>query len=143
MAVDVRLRSNALAKRGSFLLEGLFTVVFGAAAFFFMPRSPAACRFLSQQDKHVIEQLLLADGGGETREDPFSWRDVRSAFYSPVVLLMGLSFFASGTTLFGLAGASSVCAWDERSQVFGAADPQSSSLVPCRRWATLRRGHSS
>lgn len=101
--IKTPIRGNTNGWPWIFLLEGIFTVLVGLGAFFLMPRSPAACRFLSASDKHVIEQLLLADGAGETREDKFSWSDVRAAFTSPVVLLTGICFFCSGTTLFGLA----------------------------------------
>ena len=72
-----------------FILEGLFTAVFGLVSFFLMPRTPSKALFLNAADKAIIERALYLDGGGEERQgDRFTWRAVGEAFKSPQVGLL-------------------------------------------------------
>jgi hypothetical protein len=79
----------------------LFTVIFGLISFFLMPASPRECKFLTEEEKTAIERYLATDWTPD--HDPFTWREVISAFFAPQVILMAPIFFANGCTLFGLA----------------------------------------
>ena len=67
--VDVRL----------YILEGLFTIVFGVVTFWLLPDKPEHAYFFNAQDKEKMvvraEQTRVYMG-----EDLFEWRHVRMAF---------------------------------------------------------------
>ncbi|KAJ3526219.1 hypothetical protein NMY22_g10250 [Coprinellus aureogranulatus] len=88
-----------------FILEGLFTVLFGLASFFLLPPSPAHARFLSLAEKDYVVQKLKEDGatGNDDKADGFSWREVGMAFKLPQVWMLAVVFFMDGTVLYGLA----------------------------------------
>lgn len=88
-----------------FILEGLFTVCFGIASFFILPRTPADTAFLTEEEKRYVESTLLADGtmAKVEEDDEFSWFQVGKAFKQVHVLLMGVAGFFSGSTLYALA----------------------------------------
>ncbi|KAF5335333.1 hypothetical protein D9611_011736 [Ephemerocybe angulata] len=87
-----------------FLLEGLFTVLFGLCAFALLPRSPAHARFLSAGEKACVHEALRRDGAvAGAEEEGFRWREVREAFRSVHVWILGVVFFLDGTVLYGLA----------------------------------------
>jgi len=88
-----------------FILEGLFTFVFGLASFFLLPRSPAHARFFNQEEKDYVAARLRGDGsiGKNEAIDSFSWREVGMAFKLPQVWLLAVVFFFDGTVLYGLA----------------------------------------
>ncbi|CAE6353816.1 unnamed protein product [Rhizoctonia solani] len=86
-----------------FILEGVFTSVFGIFAFFVMPSSPRTVLGLSAAETEAINEMLRLDGNDGTGHEPFSWSSVLSAFKSPQVLLLCIPLFFSGVTLFGLA----------------------------------------
>ncbi|KAG6915780.1 hypothetical protein DXG01_009862 [Tephrocybe rancida] len=88
-----------------FILEGLFTVVFGLTAFYTLPRSPAHARFLNEKEKEfVITQLKESGATGRDEEtDAFSWREVKQAFLLPQVWMLAVIFFLDGVLVYGLA----------------------------------------
>ncbi|KAJ8463200.1 hypothetical protein ONZ45_g17665 [Pleurotus djamor] len=87
-----------------FILEGLFTVLFGIFAFFFMPPSPSHARFLSEDEKRYINAKLLEDQAiGSEEADSFKWIEIGRAFALPQVWFLAIIFFFSGCTLYSLA----------------------------------------
>lgn len=84
-----------------FILEGLFTVVFGVLSYFLLPRSPAHARFLNSDEKDYIVSALKRDGatGKNDAADSFSWREVGMAFKLPQVWMLAIMFFFDGETL--------------------------------------------
>ncbi|KAF5327673.1 hypothetical protein D9619_005010 [Psilocybe cf. subviscida] len=88
-----------------FILEGLFTFLFGLSSYFLLPRSPAHARFLRQDEKDFIARTLKADGaiGKDESVDGFSWREVGRAFLLPQVWMLAILLFMAGTILFGMA----------------------------------------
>ena len=88
-----------------FILEGLFTFVFGLISFFCLPRTPAHARFLSEEEKTFVEETLKKDGstGADEDADKFSWSEVWKAFTLPQVQILAVILFLDGTVLFGLA----------------------------------------
>lgn len=88
-----------------FILEGLFTVLFGALTFALLPRSPAHARFFNDQEKAYVMAKLKEDGttGRDENADKFSWREVGQAFLLPQVWMLAIIFFCAGTVLYALA----------------------------------------
>ncbi|KAF9000861.1 major facilitator superfamily domain-containing protein [Cyathus striatus] len=88
-----------------FILEGLFTFLFGMASFFWLPRSPTHARFFNQKEKDYVVAKLKEDGasGRDEATDAFSWREVWMAFKLPQVWMLAIIFFFDGCVLYGLA----------------------------------------
>ncbi|KAG6819012.1 hypothetical protein H0H93_016375, partial [Arthromyces matolae] len=88
-----------------FILEGLFTVVFGLTSYFTLPRSPAHAYFLNEKEKaYVIARLRDTGATGRNEEvDSFSWREVGQAFSLPQVWFLAIIFFFDGVLVYGLA----------------------------------------
>ncbi|KAL4263480.1 MFS transporter superfamily protein [Pleurotus pulmonarius] len=88
-----------------FILEGIFTVLFGIFSSFFIPSSPMNCRLLKQEEKEYIMLRLREDGAisKDDRNDVFSWREVFKIFYLPHVWLLFFVFFFHGTILYSLS----------------------------------------
>ncbi len=85
-----------------FILEGIFTVLFGIFSSFFIPSSPMNCRILKQEEKEYIMLRLREDGAisKDDRNDVFSWREVFRIFYLPHVWLLFFIFFFHGTSAY-------------------------------------------
>lgn len=87
-----------------FILEGLFTFLFGLCSFVLLPRSPAHARFLNEKEKEYIATQLKETGAtGDDSDDKFSWREVGRAFMLPQVWMIAVIFFFDGAILYGLA----------------------------------------
>ncbi|EKM58174.1 uncharacterized protein PHACADRAFT_252274 [Phanerochaete carnosa HHB-10118-sp] len=88
-----------------FILEGLFTVCFGAASFWLLPRTPQYALFLTSEEKQYISEVLQDDGvvAANASEDEFSWHHVIETFKKPHVLVLTVAGFFNGSTLSGLA----------------------------------------
>ncbi|KAI6005652.1 major facilitator superfamily domain-containing protein [Pisolithus albus] len=89
-----------------FILEGLFTFVFGIFSFFVLPQSPETARFLSPEERRYVVSKLKSSRSisDDDRKDAFSWVEVLRAIRSPQVLMLCVVvFFEPGTLLFGLA----------------------------------------
>jgi MFS family permease len=81
-----------------FILEGLFTCLFGAASFFLLPRSPAHMKFLSEAERDYV-LVALKDGGAldhHEEADKFTWGEVKAAFALPHVWILAVVLFMSG-----------------------------------------------
>ncbi|CAA7259243.1 unnamed protein product [Cyclocybe aegerita] len=88
-----------------FILEGLFTVVFGFMSVFVLPKAPQHTRFLSQREKeYVISELRQAGAiSTDDKNDGFSWAEVRRTFSRPQFWFLGFVYFFNGTMLYSLA----------------------------------------
>ncbi|KAF8960454.1 major facilitator superfamily domain-containing protein [Flammula alnicola] len=88
-----------------FILEGLFTFLFGLSTYVLLPRSPASARFLNEKEKEYVIYKLKEDGSTGRNEDVdgFSWREVGQAFTLPQVWMLAILFFFAGTILYGMA----------------------------------------
>jgi predicted MFS family arabinose efflux permease len=87
-----------------FILEGLFTVVFGLCSYALLPRTPSHARFLNEKEKAYVVAQLRETGatGRDENADDFSWREVGQAFTLPQVWMLAIIFFFDGA-LFYLA----------------------------------------
>jgi len=88
-----------------FILEGLFTFLFGLSTFILLPRSPRHARFFNEKEKDYVVAKLKEDGatGRNDEIDAFSWKEVGRAFALPQVGFLAIIFFFDGTILYGLA----------------------------------------
>ncbi|KAF4568225.1 hypothetical protein EYR40_010375 [Pleurotus pulmonarius] len=84
-----------------FIIEGLFTVLFGLASYTLLPRSPGTARFFTPQERDYIVRVLQDDSVAD--DESFTWREVGQAFMAPHVIMQAFIFFFAGVVLFGLA----------------------------------------
>ncbi|KAG8216449.1 major facilitator superfamily domain-containing protein [Butyriboletus roseoflavus] len=108
LAAAINLMNGICGKPGwawIFILEGIFTFVFGAISFFLLPRSPEKARFLTEKERvYVISTLKNAGSVSEDdKNDGFSWTEVVRSVKSPHVWFLAVAFFFNGATLLGLA----------------------------------------
>jgi hypothetical protein len=108
-----------------FIMEGLFTVAFGAVSFFLLPRSPAHARFFNEKEKAYVVAHLRQDGATGSTEDAdrFSWREVRQAFTLPQVWMLAVIFFLDGEQIiFGSHGSKTIkCSFVIGTVLYGLA----------------------
>jgi len=85
-----------------FILEGIFTALFGISSFFLLPASPATAKFFTEEEKAYVEKALKLDGATAQDEatDAFSWREVGMAFKLPQVWMLAVIFFFDGEKSF-------------------------------------------
>ncbi|KAH7889364.1 major facilitator superfamily domain-containing protein [Phlebopus sp. FC_14] len=88
-----------------FILEGIFTFLFGSVSFFFLPRSASGARFLSREEQAFVAYRLKHDGAValDEQNDAFSWIEVARSAKSPHVLFLAIVLFFDGMTLYSLA----------------------------------------
>ncbi|KAL4067942.1 major facilitator superfamily domain-containing protein [Scleroderma citrinum] len=88
-----------------FILEGLFTLLFGIISFFGLPRSPVDIQFLVNEERsYVIQKLKRAGAISEDdKKDDFSWMEVVKSAQSPQVWLVSVISFLNGTLLYSIA----------------------------------------
>ena len=81
----------------SWIVEGAATVVFGVVCFFFMPDTPAAAHFLTDEEKEWALRRMRIDAGGSTDVDvddeKFSWYWVKMALLAPQTYLSAFIWF--------------------------------------------------
>lgn len=88
--------------RWIFILEGLFTVLFGVFVFLLMPNTPHQVLGMSSEEKIYCAYRLRGD---TVAEESLAFRSdaLLSTFKSLHVWLVCLALFCNGTSLFGLA----------------------------------------
>jgi len=88
-----------------FILEGLFTVLFGVVCFFLLPKSPETARFLSPAERSYIIRRLK-EGGTASKDDSdnkVNWGEIVATIKSPQVMIMFMINILIGTMLYGIA----------------------------------------
>lgn len=86
-----------------FILEGLFTVIFGAFAFWVLPATPNHAKFLSQKEKdYVVGRLREAGAISDEKTDGFSWAEVGRTFKLPHIWFLFFIYFFNGTIVYSL-----------------------------------------
>ncbi|TFK91208.1 MFS general substrate transporter [Polyporus arcularius HHB13444] len=87
-----------------FILEGLFTVLFGVACFFLLPNTPEQTLGLSAEEKKIIVQALHDDGlHSDDEKETRNWTQFGKTFTQPHTIFLAIAGFFSGATLSGLA----------------------------------------
>lgn len=86
----------------SFIIEGLFTIVVGAAAYFFIHNYPDTAKFLSPKERDFIKARLEADSDA-INDEKFAWPEVRKALLDVKVWLYGFGFHTMSLPLYTLS----------------------------------------
>ncbi|KAH9821551.1 major facilitator superfamily domain-containing protein [Melampsora americana] len=83
-----------------FIIEGIFTTLFGLFGFLVFPLSPSTCPL-----SKILAMRIEKDqpSSAAEQEEKFSWGQVGKAYKSPHVLLTSLALFMTGTNLYSLA----------------------------------------
>ncbi|RDX42187.1 MFS general substrate transporter [Lentinus brumalis] len=86
-----------------FILEGLFTVVFGAC-YILLPNTPMSLSFLTEADKRHIVQKLHEEGTilADEPDEHLNLVEIGRTFIRPHVLLVSIAGFLNGATVSGL-----------------------------------------
>ncbi|EEQ90684.1 hypothetical protein RJZ56_005982 [Blastomyces dermatitidis] len=85
-----------------FLLEGLFTVLFGILSFFILPNNPSEVSLFNPEEVEHCTRRLALDTNLPDNET-VTLNRVLSAFKDPHILIMCAILFCSGANLFGLS----------------------------------------
>ncbi|KAI0764538.1 MFS general substrate transporter [Trametes elegans] len=88
-----------------FILEGLFTVLFGIACLWLLANTPNTSPFFTPAEKQLIMRALHEDGiiSGEEKDHSYNKANFWSTFIRPHVILVMIAGFLNGSTLSGLA----------------------------------------
>ena len=84
------------------------TIIFGILTFLILPDTPAACRFLTYEEKLVATRRMQKDSQGATVKDDvadetFSWHWVRMALFNPNTVLLSISNFLIITPIYSFS----------------------------------------
>ena len=88
--------------RWIFILEGLLTILVSASAYFFIANYPATSKFLTEKERACVNARLAANNDA-TRNEAFTWHNVRLALRDPKVWLYGLGFHTLSLPLYTLS----------------------------------------
>ncbi|KAK0650014.1 major facilitator superfamily transporter [Cercophora newfieldiana] len=100
LAAAIEQMNGVGGKRGwawIFILEGLLTVLFGIASFWFVYDFPSEAKFLSPEDRARVMRRLRADKQSSANSESFSWACLWSALRDWKMWL-GMSIYM-GTTV--------------------------------------------
>jgi sugar phosphate permease len=100
------IRMNGIDNRPGwawiFILEGIFTVLFGLSSYFTLPRSVDKAWFFTPEEKSYVNAKLLEDNA-QKDEEGFTWKEVIEATKLPQVWFLAIAFFLDGVVLYSLA----------------------------------------
>ncbi|GAA5895188.1 uncharacterized protein JCM6883_002346 [Sporobolomyces salmoneus] len=85
-----------------FAIEGMFTVLIGVSAYWWIPGYPREAKFLSDRERSILISRLQSDGDSGD-EEPFSWNGVWQALKDPLVNAYGWLFHAFAFSLYSLS----------------------------------------
>ncbi|KAF7514222.1 hypothetical protein GJ744_004547 [Endocarpon pusillum] len=88
--------------RWIFILEGILTALVSLAAYFFIANYPSTAKFLTDKERASIH-ARLASNSDATRNEAFTWQNVRLALSDPKVWLYGLGFHTMSLPLYTLS----------------------------------------
>lgn len=90
--------------RWIFIIEGIVTVVLGAAVPWLLPDSPDLCTFLTPEEKAFINRRLAFDSGGEAKlqtKDGYNLRAITSALLDWKIWFCCLIYNGASITIYG------------------------------------------
>lgn len=79
-----------------FIVEGLPTLMLAGVAYFYLPASPAQCRFLTARQNEIISQRAIK-GRGQDTERKINFKQVFAAFYDYKNYLQAMIIFCLNT----------------------------------------------
>ncbi|KAK4049922.1 hypothetical protein OIV83_003746 [Microbotryomycetes sp. JL201] len=85
-----------------FIIEGLFTVLVGISAFYWVPGYPRQATFLTPRERQILLARLAQDSDSAD-EEAFSWSGVWLAFKDPHVIGYALLFHGFAFGLYSLS----------------------------------------
>ncbi len=88
--------------RWIFILEGLLTCIVSPIAYFFISNYPATAKFLSEEERAFIK-ARLASNNDATRNEAFTWANVRNALGDYKIWLYGIGFHTMALPLYTLS----------------------------------------
>ncbi|KAF3910959.1 hypothetical protein AA313_de0200207 [Arthrobotrys entomopaga] len=77
-----------------FLVEGIPTILGAFLAFFFLPDSPPAARFLTEDEKAIAKARVLRQTGQEERPEGIVWKDILLTLGDPKAWFTALMYFS-------------------------------------------------
>ncbi|GAA6033948.1 hypothetical protein JCM8097_000423 [Rhodosporidiobolus ruineniae] len=86
-----------------FVIEGLFTVLVGLSAYWWIPGYPHDAKFLTDREKAILLARLSEDGGDSAEKEPFTWSGVWEALKDPLVLAYAWLFHGFAFPLYSLS----------------------------------------
>lgn len=88
--------------RNIFFFEGLITVIVGLCAPFVMPTTPGECWFLTERERRIAAERLVAKGGAEENEK-VEFRHLTRSFMNINNYICALGFFLINITVQGIS----------------------------------------
>ncbi|GAA5979142.1 hypothetical protein JCM10908_002818 [Rhodotorula pacifica] len=85
-----------------FVIEGIFTVLVGLSAYWWVPGYPKDANFLNEREKAILI-ARLRKGSDSADNEPFNWAGVWDAFKDPWVIGYGMLFHFYAFTLYSLS----------------------------------------
>ncbi|KAF8319508.1 MFS general substrate transporter [Cantharellus anzutake] len=86
-----------------FFLEGIFTVVFGVASYFWLPEDILSATFMTEEEKFAYTRTIQEDTAFSTMDDVFRFSTVWSTLTAPHMLFLSSAGFIIGYLFYGLA----------------------------------------
>ncbi|KAJ4387465.1 hypothetical protein N0V93_008057 [Gnomoniopsis smithogilvyi] len=88
--------------RNIFFFEGLITMIVGLLAPFWLPGSPATCKFLTEREQMIAAERLLREHRAQP-EERVTWQDVKRAVFCIHNYTCAFGFFLINITVQGLS----------------------------------------
>ncbi|GAA5847996.1 hypothetical protein JCM9279_003524 [Rhodotorula babjevae] len=82
--------------------EGMFTVLVGISAYWWVPSGVRGAKFLTERQRDILVDRLRSDGGVDD-DEPFSWKGAWDAFKDPFVHGYGWLFHCFAFSLYSLS----------------------------------------